>query len=117
MGSSFLRLMRRAASIGVSENDTISETSTANDAVSPKLDINRPTMPCIKPIGTNTAISDSVVAKTANPISRVPSIAAWCGLMPFSSTKRKMFSSTTMASSMTIPTISVRLSIVIELSV
>ena len=53
-----------------------SDTPTANDAVNPKLDINLPTMPCIKPIGTNTAIKLSVVAITAGPISRVASIAA-----------------------------------------
>ena len=74
----------------------------------------RPTMPAMKPTGRNTASSDSVVAVTARPISFVPSMAAWKGGTPFSSIKRKMFSRTTTASSITMPTISVSASIVIE---
>ena len=48
----------------------------------------RPTMPPMKPTGTKTAISDSVVAMTASPISLVPSIAASNGFIPFSSMNR-----------------------------
>ena len=47
--STYVFLISLSASIGVKENETMSETSTANETVSPKLDINRPTMPCIKP--------------------------------------------------------------------
>ena len=66
----------RAASIGVSVNETISETAIANAEVKPNEDMKRPTMPAMKPTGKNTASSDSVVAVTAMPISFVPSIAA-----------------------------------------
>ncbi len=48
--------------------------------------------------------SERVVAMTAKAISRVAKLAAWMPLQPFSSMVRWMFSSTTMASSMTIPT-------------
>ena len=65
-----------AASIGVIVNETISDTAIAAAAVSPNDDINRPTIPVIKPTGMKTASSESVVAKTAKPISLVPSIAA-----------------------------------------
>ena len=75
-GGSDLRLIKRAASIGVKVNETIKLTKIANEAVNPNDDIKRPTMPCIKPMGTKTAIKERVVAKTARPISRVPSIAA-----------------------------------------
>ena len=67
--------------------------------------------------GRNTAMSDSVVARTARPISFVARMAAGNGLTPFSSMKRKMFSSTTMASSMTMPTASASASSVMVLSV
>ena len=113
----FFRLIMRAASIGVSVNDTSSETAIANAEVKPNDDMKRPTIPAMNPTGRNTASSDSVVAVTAIPISRVPSMAAWNGGIPFSSTKRKIFSSTTTASSITIPTISVSASIVIWFSV
>ena len=54
---------------------------------------------------------------TASPMSAVAARAASNGRIFFSSTKRKMFSSTTMASSMTMPTISTRASIVTLFSV
>ena len=50
--------------------------------------MNRPTMPPMKPTGTKTATSDSVVASTARPISLVASTAAAIGASPFSSMKR-----------------------------
>src|SRR5204863_4453905 len=68
----FLRLIKRAASVGVSVNETRSETAIANDDVNPNEDMKRPTMPAMKPTGRKTASSDSVVAVTAKPISRVP---------------------------------------------
>ena len=59
----------------------------------------------------------SVVAITARPISAVAARAASKGRIFFSSTKRKMFSSTTIASSITIPTINTSASIVTLFSV
>ena len=85
----------------------------AKEEVKPKDDMKRPTMPPMNPTGRNTANSDKVVAVTARPISRVPSMAAWNEGIPFSSMKRKMFSKTTIASSITMPTIRVSASIVI----
>ncbi len=67
--------------------------------------------------GTKITTSESVVAMTASPMSAVASRAASNGRIFFSSTKRKTFSSTTMASSMTMPTISTSASIVTLLSV
>ena len=77
----------------------------------------RPTMPPMNATGRKTATSESVVARTARPISFVASIAAWNGVTFFSSMNRKMFSRTTMASSMTMPTASVSASSVRTLSV
>ena len=67
--------------------------------------------------GTKITTSEKVVAMTARPMSAVASRAASNGRIFFSSTKRKTFSSTTMASSITMPTISTRASIVTLLSV
>jgi hypothetical protein len=66
--------------------------------------------------GTKMTTSDSVVAMTASPISWVAAIAASRGAAPFSSMYRKMFSITTMASSMTIPVASESASMVMLLS-
>ena len=71
----------------------------------------------MKPTGRKTASSDKVVAITARPISLVPWMAAWKGGMFFSSMKRKMISSTMMASSITMPTMRVSASMVIWFSV
>ncbi len=59
----------------------------------------------------------SVVASTGSAISAVAAAAASNGPIFFSSTNRKMFSSTTIASSITMPTISTSASIVTLLSV
>src|ERR1700731_3560077 len=75
----------REHSIGTIVYDTSNDTAIANDDVNPNELMKRPTMPPIKPIGRKTANSDSVVAITARPISRVPSIAASYGVIPFSS--------------------------------
>ena len=72
--------------------------------VTPNEFMKRPTMPPMKATGRNTAISDSVVASTARAISAVPSLAACCGEIFRSCRWRKMFSSTTTASSITMPT-------------
>ena len=58
-----------------------------------------------------------VVASTGSAISAVASRAASNGAIPFSSMNRKMFSSTTIASSMTMPTISTSASMVTVFSV
>ena len=63
-------------SIGSSVNETNSDTSTAKPTVIPNGKKNRPTMPFINATGMNTAITDAVVASTANPISAVPLRAA-----------------------------------------
>ena len=74
--------------IGVSVKLTNSDTSTAKAIVRPKLCMKRPTMPLMKPTGAKIATSENVVARTARPISRVASIAACIGGMPFSSMNR-----------------------------
>ena len=79
---------QRAHIVGVSVKLTSSDTITANAMVRPKLRMKRPTMPDMKPTGAKMATSESVVASTARPISRVPSTAACIGDMPFSSMNR-----------------------------
>ena len=98
---------QREESIGVSVKETSSDTAMAKAIVTPNEFMNRPTMPPMKATGRKTAISDRLVASTARPTSLVPSTAASRGLIFFSSMKRKMFSSTTTASSITMPTASV----------
>ncbi|MCG3161881.1 MAG: hypothetical protein JMDDDDMK_03096 [Acidobacteria bacterium] len=71
----------------------------------------------MKEIGRKMTTSESVVASTARPISFVASLAACIGCIFFSSMNRKMFSRTTIASSITTPTISTSASIVTLLSV
>ena len=107
----------RAASIGVSEKLTNSDTVIANAMVRPKLWKKRPTMPLMNATGRNTASSESVVASTASPMSLVANTAATNGFCFFSCTKRVMFSSTTIASSITMPTASASASSVIMFSV
>src|SRR5215216_745277 len=67
--------------------------------------------------GRKITTRDRVVANTARPMSLVASLAASLGSILFSSMKRKMFSSTTIASSITTPTINTNASIVTLLSV
>ena len=88
--------------IGVSVSATKPETITAPASVSANSTNSRPVRPGVKASGANTAASVSVIATTANAISRAPLIAAWNGVSP-SSMWRKMFSSTTMATSTTRP--------------
>ena len=96
---------------------TSSETPIAKAIVTPNEFMKRPTMPPMKATGRKTAIRERRLARTARPISRVPSTAACIGGRSFSSMKRKMFSSTITASSMTIPTTSVSASRVMMLRV
>ena len=65
-----------ADSIGSSVKLTNSDTSTATATVTPNWKKNRPMMPLMNAIGTNTATIANVVAITASPISSVPSRAA-----------------------------------------
>ena len=67
----------------------------------------RPTMPPMKNTGMNTATSDMVIERMVKPISREPLSAAAKGFSPCSMW-RTMFSSITMASSTTKPTLSVK---------
>ena len=89
-------------SIGSSVNDTNSEISTAAETMTPNWKKKRPMMPPMKATGRNTATMQKVVASTANPISLVPSMAAWRCVLP-KPMWRMMFSRTTMASSIRMP--------------
>ena len=60
-------------------------------------------MPPISNSGMKTAISDTLIDMTVKPISRAPLIADCSGVVP-ASRWRKMFSTTTIASSTTKPT-------------
>ncbi len=95
--------------MGVSVSATKPETSTAPARVSANSTKIRPVRPGVKASGANTATRVSVMATTAKPISLAPLSAAWKGSSP-SSMWRKMFSSTTMASSTTRPMASTRAS-------
>ena len=117
MCPSFGSFNHREASIGVRVKLTKSETIIEKLIVMPKLAKKRPGMPAMKAIGMKTATSEMVVASTAMPISSVASTAACIGFIRFSSMNRQMFSSTTMASSITMPTASASASSVIRLSV
>ncbi len=81
---------------------TNSDTSTANATVTPNWKKILPIMPPMNATGMNTAMTASVVAITARPISLVPSRAARWWSFPISRW-RTMFSRTTMASSMSRP--------------
>ena len=106
----------RAASIGVSVSATTSEISTEIATIAPNSPRKFPTMPSTKTTGTNTAAIESVAAVAAKAISLVPRDAASCDGSPMSRC-RSMFSSTTIASSITTPTARVMASSVIVLSV
>ena len=88
--------------IGVVVSEMSIETKIATDSVTANSRKSRPTMPPMRRIGVNTAMSDMLIEKTVNPISRAPSSAASNGFMP-ASICRVMFSMTTIASSTTKP--------------
>ena len=90
------------AIIGVSVSATSAENPTAAATVTPNSPNSRPSVPPMYETGMNTAISTSVVAMTAKPISRLPFTALSSAGSP-PSMRRAMFSSTTMASSTTRP--------------
>ena len=85
--------------------------------VSPKLRQKRPTSPPMKATGKKIAMSETVVATTASTISFDPVTAASQGERFSSSMWRKMFSSTMIASSITMPVETERPSIVTLFSV
>ena len=107
----------RALIIGVRVKDTRRLTSTDTAAVTPNWYRKRPETLDMKDTGRKMTTRLKVVAMTARPMSAVAARAASKGVIRFSSTKRKMFSSTTMASSMTMPTMSTSASMVTLLSV
>ena len=113
----FLSVNILAESEGASVKLTNNDTAMAKAMVRPKLLKNLPTNPLRNATGTNTASSESVVAMTANPISLVPLIAASKGLSFLSWICLKMFSTTMIASSMTIPTAKARATRLIEFNV
>ena len=82
---------------------TRSETRIAKLTVSPKLRQNRPTRPPMNATGKKITTRDSVVATTGRTISLAPVTAASKGGRLSSSMCRKMFSSTMIASSITMP--------------
>src|SRR3954453_24017463 len=110
-------LRNREQSIGVSVKLTIMLIRMATAVVTPKLKKNRPTRPLMNAIGRKMTTSENVVARTARAISFVARKAASQAVYPFSSIHRKMFSWTTTASSMTMPTASTRASMVMLLIV
>ena len=88
--------------MGVVVSDTSSDTRTAADSVTANSWNRRPTMPPIKSIGINTAISDRLMVSTVKLTSLAPFNAASRGGTPCS-IWRSVFSRTTMASSTTKP--------------
>jgi hypothetical protein len=90
-------------SIGSRVKETNSEIRTAAETITPNWKKNRPMMPPMKATGRKTATMQKVVASTASPISSVPSIAAWRCVLP-NPMWRMMFSRTTIASSIRMPT-------------
>ena len=92
----------RAHIMGVVVSETTIDTKMADDNTTPNSRKNRPTMPPISNTGMNTAIRERLMDTTVKPISRAPKIEACRADLPRSMCRR-MFSSTTMASSTTKP--------------
>ena len=88
--------------MGVVVSEITMDTRMAADMTTANSRKNRPTIPAMNKMGTNTAISDRLMETTVKPISRAPSIAACMAVLP-RSMWRITFSSTTMASSTTKP--------------
>ena len=83
------------------------ETSTAVVRTTENSRNSRPTNPPMNRMGVNTATSEMEMETTVKPTSRAPRRAARRGVSPISS-RRTIFSSTTMASSTTKPVETVR---------
>jgi hypothetical protein len=90
------------AIIGVRVSATNADSATAPASATDNSRNSRPVLPSMKPTGRNTATSTVVVAITANATCLVPRTAATSFGSP-RSTRRWMFSSTTIASSTTRP--------------
>ena len=78
------------------------EKATATEMVTPNSKKNLPMMPCMKATGRKMAMTALEMTTTEKVISRAPYTAAWTNDIP-PSRWREMFSSTTMASSTTMP--------------
>jgi hypothetical protein len=91
---------------GVSVSETKPEIRIDTAIVTANSLSSRPTSPPMKSTGMKTATSEAVIDRIVKPISRDPASAASIGVCPCSPW-RTMFSSTTMASSTTKPTLRV----------
>ncbi len=88
--------------MGVVVRETSMDTSTAVVSTTENSRNRRPTMPPMNKMGVNTATREMEMDTTVKPTSRAPRRAARRGLSPISS-RRTIFSSTTMASATTKP--------------
>ena len=88
--------------MGTRVSATSDEKTTADASAMPNSPNSTPMRPGARATGRNTETRTTVVAITAKPIWRLPSMAASSGGLPFSRW-RTMFSRTTMASSTTKP--------------
>ena len=96
-------LSSSAQSAGVSVSATTPEITTEIATVTANCWYSRPAMPPRKATGMNTAQSTRTIATTAPETSRIASMAASSGARWRSAIRRSTFSSTTMASSTTMP--------------
>src|SRR6185437_6189221 len=106
-----------AHNAGVRVSATIPEITTATATVTANWRYSSPAMPPIKATGTNTAHNTNTMATTARETCSIDLMAAFIGDSCSSSIKRSMFSSTTIASSTTMPidsTIANSVSVLIE---
>ena len=90
-------------SAGLRVSALIDESTVADAIVIANCEYSRPVMPPIMATGTNTASRTSVVATTGPATCSIALAVAACGGSPSSSISRFVFSTTTMASSTTIP--------------
>ena len=70
--------------MGVVVSETTMEMATATLKVTANSRNMRPTIPPIRRMGMNTAISEVLMDRTVNPISREPRSAASSGVIPCS---------------------------------
>ena len=93
---------RIAANAGLSVRELIAEKTVETEIVTANCKKNRPVIPLMNAQGTKTAHSTSATATTGPVTSSIAFRAASRGDKP-SSSQRSTFSTTTMASSTTIP--------------
>ncbi len=97
-------MSRIAHSAGLSVSALIAEITIATDTATANCWNSCPEMPGMNATGTNTDSSTSVIATIAPVISPIARRAASAALMPgFSAITRSTFSTTTIASSTTMP--------------